>query len=184
MGVVILNNRFSFKDYIDNRPERTTPKRRYIAEVFCDTCGVIFYPFLENVTRGLTKSCRSCSTMRHGASDTKLYKVWVSIIQRCYNAKDKKFMHYGGRGISVYEDWKNNFQLFKDYMDNLPKEGLTIDRIDNNGNYEPGNVRWATYKTQNLNRRKIKLPVDRKAYMKEYNKKNWKKYKKRKKNGE
>lgn len=177
MGITILNKKHSFKEYKKNKKGKNFIKKRWIAKVECNKCKKIFYPFLENVTRGLTTSCRSCSTTKHGGSGTALYKVWVSMIQRCTNNRNKKYLRYGGRGITVCEEWRNSFEAFKLHMDTLLKVGKTIDRIDNNGNYEPGNVRWATYSMQNLNREKLKEPMDRKAYMKVYNKKNWKKYK-------
>jgi len=179
MGVIVLKPKHSYKGYKNHRPERNTVKKRYIAEVFCTDCGTIFYPFLENVSRKLTTNCRACSTTKHGGSKTKLYGVWEGMKQRCFNPKDKNYHNYGGRGITVCESWSEDFGKFRDYMESLPKDGHTVDRINNDGNYEPGNVRWATVSMQNSNRRK-KEKVDKKAYMKEYNKKNWKKYRRKK----
>ena len=93
---------------------------------------------------------------RHGFRGTTEYSIWLNMKQRCLNPKNKAFAHYGGRGISVCESWKNSFSSFLDYVGPRPP-GLTIDRIDNNGNYEPGNVQWATAKTQTENRRSTRL---------------------------
>jgi len=85
-----------------------------------------------------------------------LYSKWSSIKQRCYNLKNKDYKNYGGRGIKMYSDWINNFESFRLYIEiNIGKkeEGYTLDRIDNNGNYEPGNLRWASCKQQTRNRR-------------------------------
>lgn len=80
--------------------------------------------------------------------------------RRCLNPNYKDYKGYGGRGITVCEEWKNSFQAYYDYVSKLPhygEKGYSLDRIDNDGNYEPGNVRWATAKEQANNRRKRKF---------------------------
>lgn len=90
----------------------------------------------------------------HGKRDTKLYSVWSHFKGRCYNLNDHKYSNYGGRGIEVCDEWRNNFQAFYDWsINNGYKEGLTIDRIDVDGDYEPNNCRWVDQKTQQNNRR-------------------------------
>lgn len=76
--------------------------------------------------------------------------------KRCYNPKDEHFKYWGARGIAVCDEWLQSFQAFYDYVSQLPhfgEKGYTLDRINNDGNYEPGNVRWATAKEQIHNRR-------------------------------
>ena len=84
------------------------------------------------------------------------YSLWHSIQQRCYNPNSINYHNYGGRGITLYEPWKTDFESFVDYLliQLGPKpKGYTLDRIENNGSYVPFNLRWATMKAQNNNKR-------------------------------
>jgi len=92
----------------------------------------------------------------HGMSKHKFYKRWKDMRQRCLNKDNKHFKHYGARGITVCDEWKEDAKAFIDYISTLEhagKPGYSIDREDNDKNYEPGNIRWATQKEQNNNRR-------------------------------
>jgi hypothetical protein len=82
-----------------------------------------------------------------------LYSVWAGMIQRCTNPKAKKWARYGGRGIRVCERWRNDFAAFVADLAPKPSPGHSLDRKDNDGNYEPGNVRWATAHEQRINQR-------------------------------
>lgn len=128
-------------------------------------CGNLVETTLNNLTMGHTKSCGCLNhdnllkrNTTHGKANTKLYDVWLHMKSRCYNVNNKDYKHYGGRGIVVCDEWKDNFQAFYDWcINNGYKDNLTIDRVDVNENYNPNNCRFADRKQQSRNRRNIKL---------------------------
>lgn len=93
----------------------------------------------------------------HGNTRTAAYRRWVHIRQRCENPKDAGFCDYGGRGIKVCQRWRDSFVAFLEDVGEPPSVDHSIDRIDNDGHYEPGNVRWATASVQQRNTRRSKL---------------------------
>jgi len=138
--------------------ERETGISRYIRYNCQCKCGKIYPVEIGNLKTGRSKYCRNCADLKnskHNRSKTKEYSVWQDIIKRCKNHKDRAFHYYGGRGITVCERWLKFENFFED-MGFAPR-GLQIDRIDNNGNYEPGNCRWVTRKENMSNRRCSKI---------------------------
>ena len=132
-------------------------------------CGKEFPVFIGNIVRKTTTSCgcyrrenASMMFFKHGDSgkDIYLYRLWMSIKRRCYNKNNKDYRWYGMRGIIICDEWCNDYPKFKQWIllniGSRPK-GLTLDRINNDGNYEPFNLRWATPKQQANNRSNNKI---------------------------
>lgn len=90
----------------------------------------------------------------HGLSRTRTYQIWCAMKQRCYDTKSESYGRYGGRGISICERWRESFENFLADMGTCPSKKHSIDRTDTDGNYEPGNCRWATAKVQGNNTRR------------------------------
>lgn len=116
------------------------------------TAGVLNYGSVQSCGC-YGKEVRIMANITHNQSKTKLYRVWASMRDRCTLVSSQAFKYYGGRGIAVCDEWRESFQTFYDWaIDNGYCEGLSIDRINVDGNYEPSNCRWVSKKNQANNK--------------------------------
>jgi hypothetical protein len=137
--------------YYSNKPYRNF-------SCLCD-CGNKKIVKLDSLNRKYTTSCGCYNKEKvietnttHGLTKTPEYRTWHNMKQRCYNPNSKRYSDWGGRGIKVCDEWINSFETFLKDMGKRP-DGCSIDRIDNDGNYESSNCRWITSKEQSYNRR-------------------------------
>ena len=140
----------------------------------CD-CGNIKEVSRPNLITGHTRSCGCLNienkignkySITHNESRTRLYHTWQKMKQRCYDKNTKEYKWYGARGIGIHVEWMDYVKFSNWAKENGYKKYLTIDRIDNNGDYEPNNCKWSTTKEQNRNKtttRFIKLNGEKKS---------------------
>ena len=133
-------------------------RRGTFVECECE-CGRKSIIQLDRIISGYTKSCVSCAASHHGYRYSRLYSVWRGMKNRCYNVNCPEYDKYGGRGIIVCDEWKNDFIAFciwglaNGYDDNAKYGECTLDRIDVNGNDCPENCRWVNMHIQITNQR-------------------------------
>lgn len=146
-------------------PTKEMPARIYksgksdrVFECVCD-CGNLKVALGLNLRSGNTRSCGCMRKIKpnnksHGMTGTPEFRSYRHMLSRCYNSNVERFPLYGGRGIKVCDEWRGNngFELFLEHIGLRPTPQHSLDRIDTNGNYEPGNVRWATSNEQIRNR--------------------------------
>lgn len=119
-------------------------------------CGNEFDVLAQNVRNGNTKSCGcygKAKSTKHGQHGSPTYESWRAMLKRCHNRAHPAYRRYGGRGIVVCEQWRSSFAAFLSDVGERPSLDYTLDRIDNGRGYEPGNVRWVDWLTQERNRR-------------------------------
>lgn len=157
-------------DYIGVRfglltPTKELPRRYYksgkcerVFECSCD-CGGSKITIGQNLRSGNTRSCGCLRRLKpsyktHGMTGTPEFRSYRHMLNRCFNANVPRYPNYGGRGITVCEEWRGNggFDKFYAYIGARPTPAHSLDRIDTNGNYEPGNVKWSLPKEQMRNR--------------------------------
>lgn len=159
----LSGQRFGRLTVIELAKERKNGRIMWICQ--CE-CGNYTEVRGTNLSCGHIKSCGclkkeyTSSRSTHKQSQSRLYGVWHGMINRCYNPKTINYKDYGGRGITVCEEWRSSFQSFSDwaysngYDKNAPRNQCTLDRINPNGDYCPENCRWATWDMQMNNTRK------------------------------
>ena len=135
-------------------PAETSPQRYRYGLYECQYCKNTFEAIFNNVKRGNTKSCGCLNGDAHGLTSHRFYKTWYNMVQRCTNTMRQDYKDYGGRGITVCKEWLDikNFVAWCD-LTHPNIEGVSLDRIDVNGNYGPNNCRWADKTTQVINQR-------------------------------
>lgn len=155
-GIDLTGKKFGFL-FVKEKVKLDKSKYRWLCQ--CD-CGKECFARTDHLLNGTAKSCGCMqhrrSVMKHGGAiykHRKLYKAWYTIKQRCENPNRQKYPIYGGRGIIVCDEWQDPNAFIEWALNNGYKEGLQIDRINNDGNYEPQNCRWVTSKENCRNRR-------------------------------
>lgn len=153
-------------DYAGSRKNSENKNVRYW-KCKCD-CGTVRDVLEQSLKQGLSKSCGCVRSMKiaevgrtmgvkHGMTNTRLYRIYKHMRNRCYREKDIRYPEYGGRGITVCDEWMY-FEPFAEWaLSNGYSDSLTLDRIDVNGNYSPDNCRWADIITQASNKRNVKI---------------------------
>lgn len=156
-SVDLRGNKYGRLTVLDEAERSQSGNIRWLCQCECGKTAIVHGSSLRS---GRTKSC-GCyqreqtgnATRIHGETRSRLHIEWSSMRSRCNNQKNKRYDRYGGRGITVCPEWDHSYVAFRDWaIANGYRDNLTIDRIDNDGNYEPQNCRWTTQKEQQNNK--------------------------------
>ena len=137
-------------------PTETSKQKATYGLFECQYCGKEFEAGVRVIKVGYTRSCgciKGKSRIIHGLSNHRFWKTWQGMLYRCNNSKSPSFINYGARGIKVCEEWLD-IKVFIAWADATYITGMTLDRIDNNGNYEPNNCTWSDRTIQSIKQRK------------------------------
>ena len=163
----ITGQRFGMLTVIERLPNSPDKRARWSCRCDCGKQNVVARG--ESLKSGHTRSCGCLHRRSHGDASSRKgpqapeYSVWAGMLRRCRNKRDASYPNYGGRGIRVCDEWANSYAAFLADVGRRPGSGYSLDRIDVNGNYEPGNCRWATAKEQVANRRQVPRKAWRQA---------------------
>lgn len=155
---VLTGERFGNLTVLSELPSRPRPDGKRNRRWFlcrCE-CGVEREARLDKLRLGLSRSCgciRPARTSRPSVEDLPEHGIWEGMKDRCYLPRSRGYENYGGRGIKVCDRWRGSFKAFYEDMGPRPTPDHQLDRINGDGDYEPGNVRWATRAEQNRNRK-------------------------------
>lgn len=162
-AIDVTAQRFGRLVALEKLQSSTRATKKTIWKCLCD-CGNTAEINLNALRKGATKSCGCLrrelitkNNITHGKTKSPEYRCWSHIKKRCLNQNDAGWQNYGGRGITICKEWENDFQSFYAYIGPRPHSKASVDRIDNERGYEPGNVRWATRTEQARNTRLNRL---------------------------
>ena len=164
MSENLMSQKFGKLTVIEKADNNKQGKQMWVCK--CDCGKIKVKPVTTNdLKSGKVKSCgclylesNKGRRLSHGLTHSRIYNIWQGLLSRCYYSKNVAFKNYGGRGITVCEEWRNDFKAFYNWsISNGYSEKLTLDRINSNGNYNPSNCRWVSMKEQENNRRNNRL---------------------------
>lgn len=164
----LTGQRFGRLTVLERAVRGSTPGKKHRTYWLCECdCGNVSVVLAEGLKSGNTTSCGcyhrevvSKTIMTHKRIEDNVYLKWSAMKARCFNKNTEHYSDYGGRGITVCDRWRDSFDLFYEDVSKLPhfgEDGYSLNRIDNDGNYEPGNVEWADSVVQNNNKRNNRL---------------------------
>jgi len=138
-------------------PKITSKKKERYGLYLCPSCGSKFKTMIKSVNNKKTTQCRSCGSTKHTITIPRIYNIWNLMRSRCYNIKNPSYSGYGKRGITIHKGWLSDYSSFEKWaLKNGYEASLSIDRKENDGNYDPSNCRWVKQDIQSQNTRLLR----------------------------